>query len=175
MGLLDRLLKSRRSADAQDGRPLTADEALARWRFLIGKAPPETLAEAHSRALDSLGDAPRAEVLQRLRSGLASLETGVVVPSDPALLIRAAARAERRAPGFLERTLGSDARGRQTLSGLAAAVVASSVAWPFLRGFAAAAETGASGNRRSQELDVDAPAAPGTSSDYHDHDLDDED
>ena len=174
MGLLDRLLKSRRSADAQDGRPLTADEALARWRFLVGKAPPETLAEAHSGALDALGDGPRTEVLQRLRSGLASLETGVVVPSDPVLVVRAAARAERRVPGFLERTLGSDARGRQTLSGLAAAVVASSLASPFLRGFDSAAEAATSGGRRSQEVDVDAPAVPG-SSDDHDHDLDDED
>jgi hypothetical protein len=174
MGLLDRLLKGRRSPDAQDARPLSADEALARWRFVVGKAPPETLAEAHSRALDSLGDVPRSEVLQRLRSGLSSLETGVVVPSEPALVVRAAARAERRVPGFIERTLASDARGRQTLSGLAAAVVATSVALPFLRGFDSAVGAESPQGRRSQELDVDAPAAPG-SSDDHDHDLDDED
>jgi len=174
MGLLDRLLKGRRSSDAPDSRPLTADEALARWRLLVGKAPPETLAEAHSRALDTLGDLPRSEVLQRLRSGLSSLETGVVVPGEPALIVRAAARAERRAPGFIERTLASDARGRQTLSALAAAVVATSIASPFLKGFDAAVGTDATDGRRSQELDVDAPAAPG-SSDDHDHDLDDED
>ena len=173
MGLLDRLLRGR-APGAGDGKPLTPEAALARWRFLVGKAPPETLAEAHARALDSLGDVPRSEVVQRLRSGLAALETGVVVPSDPALVVRAAARAERRAPGFLERTLGSDARGRQTLAGLAAAVVASPAALPFLKGFDSAAGTEASEGRRSQELDVDAPAAPG-SSDDHDHDLDDED
>jgi hypothetical protein len=173
MGLLDRLLRGRRAPDG-DGRPLTPEEALARWRFLLGKAPPETLAEAHSRGLDALGDVKRAEVIQRLRSGLASLETGVVVPSEPALVVRAAARAERRAPGFLERTLALDARGRQTLSALAAAVIATSVASPFLKGFDSAAVTEASEGRRGQELDVDAPATPG-SSDDHDHDLDDED
>ena len=173
MGLLDRLLRGR-APEAGDGKPLTPEMALARWRFLVGKAPPETLAEAHARALDSLGDAPRSEVVQRLRSGLAALETGVVVPSDPVLVVRAAARAERRAPGFLERTLGSDARGRQTLSGLAAAVVAMPAALPFLKGFDSAAGTAASEGGRSQELDVDAPATPG-SSDDHDHDLDDED
>jgi len=173
MGLLDRLLRGR-AADAGGGKPLTPEAALARWRFLVGKAPPETVAEAHSRALDSLGDGPRSEVVQRLRSALGALETGVVVPSDPVLVVRAAARAERRAPGFLERTLGSDARGRQTLSGLAAAVVASPAALPFLKGFDSAAGAAASESLRSQELDVDAPATPG-SSDDHDHDLDDED
>jgi hypothetical protein len=173
MGLLDRLLRGRRASEG-DGEPLTPEGALARWRFVVGKAPPETLAEVHSRALDSLGDLPRSEVLQRLRSGLSSLETGVVVPSEPVLVVRAATRAERRAPGFLERTLASDARGRQTLAGLAAAVVSSAAVAPFLRGFDAAAAAGASDGRRSQELDVDAPAAPG-SSDDHDHDLDDED
>ena len=44
-----------------------------------------------------------------------------------------AARAERRAPGFLERALAADARGRQMLGSLAVAVVASSAAAPFLR------------------------------------------
>jgi hypothetical protein len=51
--------------------------------------------------------------------------------------------------------------------------VSSSAVAPFLRGFDAAA-AGTSDGRRNQELDVDAPAAPG-SSDDHDHDLDDED
>jgi hypothetical protein len=173
MGLLDRFLRGRRAPD-EDGKPLTPEGALARWRFLLGRAPPETLAEAHSRALEALGDLPRTEVIQRLRSGLASLEAGVVVPSEPALVVRAAARAERRAPGFLERTLAPDARGRQTLSGLAAAVIATSVASPYLRGFDSARATEASEGPRGQELDVDAPATPG-SSDDHDHDLDDED
>jgi hypothetical protein len=173
MGLIDRLLRGRRAADDRDTRPLTAEEALARWRYLLGAAPPEALSEAHGRALETLGEVPRAEVLQRLRAGLSALEPGAVVPADPAALIRTAARAERRAPGFLERALASDARGRQGLAGLAAAVVASGVAAPFLRGFRPGQEAASLADPRGPEIDVDAPSAPGGSGGHGDHDHDD--
>ena len=76
----------------------------------------------------------------------------------------------------------SDRFGRAALAAFAcaklallvAAVVAIPAALPFLKGFDSAEATAASEGRRSQELDVDAPATPG-SSDDHDHDLDDED
>src|SRR5689334_6282289 len=135
MGLLDRLLRGRRPPDPQDTRPLTPDQALARWRYLVRAAPPEALAEAHGRGLDTLAELPRAEVLQRLRAAVSALEPGVVVPGDQAVLLRASARAERRAPGFLERALAGDARGRQGLATFAAAVVATPAAAPFLEAF----------------------------------------
>lgn len=177
MGFIDRLLRGRRAPEERDTTPLTAEEALARWRHLLGAATPEALAEAHGRALEALGEVPRAEVLQRLRSGLSALEPGAVVPADPPVLIRAAARAERRAPGFLERTLAADARGRQGLAGLAAAVVASPEAAPFLRGFVARREPEALAERRAApEVDVDVPGGPGGQGDHGDHgDVDDED
>lgn len=161
-------------------RPLTPEEALARWRYLVGTAPPEAVSEAHGRALEGLGEVPRAEVLQRLRSGLSALEPGAVVPVDPAVLIRAAARAERRAPGFLERALAADARGRQGLAGLAAAVVAIPAIAPFLRGYVPGRQNEALADRRAApELDVDAPSSPGGHGGHGDHDdhgdLDDED
>ena len=172
MGLLERLLRGRRATDAGDARPLDAEGALARWRYLVGTAPPEALSEAHGRALEALGEASRAEVLQRLRAGLSALEPGAVVPSDPAVLMRAAARAERRTPGFLERALAADARGRQRLAGLAVAVVTSGAVAPFLRGFQPGREPGALGERRP-EVDVDAPGGPGGHGDHDD--LGDED
>ncbi len=179
MGLIDRLFRGRRGSEEGDTRPLTAEEALARWRYLVGTAPPEALSEAHGHALEALGEVPRAEVLQRLRAGLSALEPGAVVPADPAAMMRAAARAERRTPGFLERALAADARGRQGLAGLAAAVVASGAVTPFLRGFQPGSEPGALADRRAPEVDVDAPEAPGGSGGHGDHgdhdDLDAED
>jgi hypothetical protein len=175
MGLLDRLFRGRRPQDAQEARPLTADEALARWRHLVGSAPVEALAEAHARGIDSLEDLARSEALQRLRAGLSALEPGMVVPTDAGVLVRSAARAERRAPGFLERALAGDVRGRQTLSGIAAAVVTTSAAAPYLRGFVAAVAGEPLPDRRTQELDVDVPGSAHSSDHDQDHDLDDED
>jgi hypothetical protein len=169
MGLIDRLFGSRRATEERDARPLTAEEALARWRYLVGTAPPEALSEAHGGALEALGEASRAELLQRLRAGLSALEPGAVVPADPAVLMRAAARAERRTPGFLERALAADARGRQGLAGLAAAVVASGAVAPFLRGFQPGQEPGAQSEHRP-EVDVDVPGGSGGHGDHDDHD-----
>ena len=112
-------------------------------------------------------------MLQRLRTALSALEPGAVVPADPAVLIRAAARANRRAPGFLERALAADARGRQGLAGLAAAVVATSAAAPFLRSFEPGLGEEALASRRAPDLDVDAPDQPGGHGEHDD--LDDED
>ena len=179
MGLIDRLLRGRRAADDRDTRPLTAEEALVRWRYLLGRAPPEVLSEAHGRALEALGEMPRAEVLQRLRAGLSALEPGAVVPADPDVLLRAAARAERRTPGFLERALAADARGRQGLAALAATVVGSRVLAPYLRGFQPGMDSEALVDRRAPEVDVDAPAGPDGSGGHGGHgdhdDLDAED
>jgi len=176
MGLLDRLLRGRRAPEARDSRPRTAEESLARWRYLLGAAPPETLSEAHRQALETLEEMPRAEVLQRLRSALSALEAGVVVPGEPAALLRASARAERRAPGFLERALAGDARGRQGLATFAAAVVGTSVAAPFLQAFDADSAEAAFSDRRSVDHDVDSPDQLGGHGDHDEHDdIDDED
>jgi hypothetical protein len=177
MGLLDRLFRGRRTPEAVDARPLTPDQAMARWRYLVRRAPPEVLSETHARGLDSLGEVPRAEVVQRLRAALSALDSGVMVPSDAAVVVRAAAGMERRTPGFLERALAADARGRQTLAGLAAVVVASSAAAPFLRGFEPGLEPGALEPRRGRDFE-DAPdqlEGPGGQDSGHDGDLDDED
>ena len=172
MGLIDRLFGGRRATEERDARPLTVEEALSRWRYLVGTAPPEALSEAHARALEALGEVSRAEVLQRLRAGLSALEPGAVVPADPAVLMRAASRAERRTPGFLERALAGDARGRQGLTGLATAVVASGAVAPFLGGFQPGQEPGALTDHRA-EVDVDAPGGPGGHGDHDDLDAED--
>ncbi|HZX41190.1 MAG TPA: hypothetical protein VFE93_05075 [Myxococcaceae bacterium] len=174
MGLLDRLFKGRRTPAPSDARPLTGEEALARWRYVLRTAPPEALSAAHAEGLATLGDGARAEVLHRLRSALSALDPGEVVPSDPQVLARAAERTERRAPGFLEHALASDARGRQLLGGLAAAVVGTSALAPFLRGFEPGLDAEALADRRAPDFDVDTPEGPGATA-AHDDDLGDED
>src|SRR4030095_9163496 len=61
-------------------------------------------------------EVPRAEVVQRLRAALSALDSGVMVPSDAAVVVRAAAGMERPTPGVLERALAADARGRHELA-----------------------------------------------------------
>lgn len=107
-----------------------------------------------------------------MRTALSALEPGAVAPREPEVLVRAAARAERRAPGFIERALSTDAPGRQALTRFASAVVVSGAAAPFLRGFepelgSDAADGGAP--------DFDPDASPETPGAAHDDDLDDED
>jgi len=169
MGLLDRLFGGRRSPEPTDAGPPGPEEALARWRHLLVRAPHEALAEAHATALEALDDGARAEVVQRLRAALLALEPGAMVPGDPSVVVRAAARAERRTPGFLERALAGDARGRQALPGIAAAAVASVAAAPFLRGFQPP-ETPV-----LPELEADSGPSMSPGGDHADGDLDDED
>jgi hypothetical protein len=173
MGLLDRLFPGRRTSPSGEARPVTGPEAVARWRYLLLTAPPEALAGAHAEGLATLGSDARVELLQRLRGALSALEPGAVVPADPAVLVRAAARAERRSPGFLERALSADARGERALTGLATAVVASAVAAPFLRGFEPGLSADALADRRAPDLDLDEGHGAGHSD--HDAELDDED
>jgi hypothetical protein len=136
MGLLDRLLRGRRtsSSDAEPTR-VTGPEAIARWKYLLLTAPPEALGAAHSEGLAALDRPTRAQVLYGVRAALVDLEPGAVVPADEPLLLRTAARAERRAPGFLERALSVPGT-RPTVAALAEVVVATSAARPFLRGYA---------------------------------------
>jgi hypothetical protein len=170
MGLLDRLFRGRRTPEASEPRPLTGPEALARWRYLLVTAPPEALAAAHAAGLAALRADAQGELLHRLRTALSALEPGAVAPREPEVLVRAAARAERRAPGFIERALSTDAPGRQALTRLASAVVVTGAAAPFLRGFEP--ELGSDAQADGGGPDFDPDATPGAA---HDDDLDDED
>jgi len=136
MGFLDRLLRGRRTSLDGASTPATGPEAVARWKYLLLTAPPEALAEAHAEALGHLDRSTRSDLLHRIRAALGDLEPGAVVPAEERLLLRAAARTERRSPGFLERAL-SARTPRTSISALAEVVVATSAAAPFLRDFAA--------------------------------------
>lgn len=173
MGLIGRLFGGRRAPEASDTPPVTGPEALARWRYLLATAPPEALAAAHAEGLAAMEGDARGGVLHRMRAALAALEPGAVPPRETELVVRAAARAERRAPGFLERALSTDAPGRRALDGLATGVVASAAAAPFLVGFEPGMGADALADRRAPDFEPDASGdAPAPT---HDDDLGDED
>ena len=171
MGLLDRLL-GRRAPQAADARSITGPEAIDRWKYLLRTAPAEPLGVAHVEGLAALSADASAPMLHGLRRALSALEPGTVVPSAPDVLIRAAVRAERTDPGFLERTVAAGPKGQESLGALASAVIATAALAPFLRTYDP--ELGADGlaARRAQDFDVEG----GThDSDSHDDELADED
>ncbi|HLM05121.1 MAG TPA: hypothetical protein VK402_08055 [Blastococcus sp.] len=121
MGLLDRLFGRRQNqhqgqyrseggyAPPQPGRTargeqLPDDQAIARYRYLLRTAPPETIEQAHAEAFAQLTADQRQQVLAQLAAAVPSGERPRT--DDPETLARVATRAEMRQPGFLERTLG---------------------------------------------------------------------
>ena len=112
MGFLDRLLgrtpapmntdpAPRRSSGSQ---PVSEDQAVARYRYLLRTASPDQLEAVHAEAFARLTPEQRQQLLQELGS---SLPPGERVTSDsPQDLARAATRAEARQPGFMEQTFG---------------------------------------------------------------------
>ena len=135
MGFLDRLFGSDqperqipavpqndgygRSAYGQSDRPAnqppqSEDQlAIERYRYLLRTAPPETIEQVHAEAFAKLTEPQRQQVLAELSAGLSPFEQPR--SSNPQDLARAATRAEYMNPGFMERTLGSQAGpgGRQ--------------------------------------------------------------
>jgi hypothetical protein len=119
MGLLDRLFGRHRSDERRayappqqyapapqhgGGQQLSDDQAIARYRYLLRTAPPETIEQAHSEAFAQLSPDQRQQVLTQLAAAVPSSERPRT--DDPATLARVATRAEMRQPGTLERALG---------------------------------------------------------------------
>jgi len=130
----------RRSAQR---RTLSPDEqAVARYRYLIRTAPPETIEEVHAEAFARLTPEQRQLVLQALTQDLPASEQRIAATAgnDPRALARVATRAEMRDPGTLERTwnrmpAGSGMGGFMTgnfLSTIAGVMVGSAIADAFL-------------------------------------------
>ncbi|MFO1324655.1 MAG: hypothetical protein U1F15_11395 [Burkholderiales bacterium] len=108
MGFFDRL---RDGTGVQ--RPLGAgtpdEQAIARYRYLLKTAPPETIEQAHAEAFAQLTPDQRRRVLQELAAAVpeGGERTAVMRAGDsPDALARVATRAELRQPGVLERVFG---------------------------------------------------------------------
>jgi hypothetical protein len=134
--------------------PLTDEQAIQRYRYMLRTAPPETIEQAHAEAFAQLTPAQRAQVLSELSATLPASERGAANQDDPKTLARLATRAELRQPGTLERTFGGMGGmgmagggmfGGSFLTSLAGAFVGSMIAQQFFGGldFANASQYGA--------------------------------
>src|SRR6186713_3219881 len=105
MGIFDRF----RPAGEPRGRTyegrrveLAEDEqALARYRYMLKTAPPETIEQAHVEAFAKLSPQQRRMLLEELRSDTPDAERAYAAET-PQALARMATRAEVRRPGTLE-------------------------------------------------------------------------
>jgi len=110
MGIFDRF----RPASEPRGRTyegrraeLSEDEqALARYRYMLKTAPPETIEQAHVEAFAKLTPEQRRMLLEQLRNEMPDAERAYAATDTPQALARMATRAEVRRPGTLEGLFG---------------------------------------------------------------------
>jgi hypothetical protein len=91
---------------SNDPQPLSDEQAVERYRYMLRTAPPETIEQAHQEAFARLTPEQRRLALQQLGSAATPQERRYA-SDDPKSLARLATRAEIRQPGILERLLGS--------------------------------------------------------------------
>src|SRR5690242_17892869 len=103
MSIFDRLRGTgvQRPAPTPSGEPLSDEQAIERYRYMLRTAPPETIEQAHAEAFARLTPEQRRKLLKSLGAGLPDS-----VADDPGALARAATRAEIREPGTMERAFG---------------------------------------------------------------------
>lgn len=160
MGILDKLLGRDHEPQpaprpAAGAAATSADEqALARYRYMLQTAPPQTLEQAHAEAFAKLTPEQRTLLLQQLAAELPDSERSAAADTlkdDPRSLARLATRAEVRQPGTLERSFnGMGGRGGgmggmlagSFLASMAGVVVGSAIAQSFFSD-AAAGDTAA--------------------------------
>ncbi|MDZ7652412.1 MAG: hypothetical protein U5L03_07580 [Burkholderiaceae bacterium] len=91
------------TSDAEDER------ALARYRYLLKTAPPESIERAHAEAIARLTPAQRQLLLQQVGAMLPPYERALAGPANatPQGIARLITRAEMRQPGLTERMLAA--------------------------------------------------------------------
>jgi hypothetical protein len=107
----------------------TVDEqAIARYRYMLNTAPPETIEQAHAEAFAQLTPEQRRQILKTIGGNVPPAERAMAEQggATPEALARMATRAEIRQPG----TLGGVMAG-SLLSSIAGAVIGSMIARQF--------------------------------------------
>lgn len=147
----------------------TSDEqAIARYRYLLQTAPPETIEQTHAEAFARLTPEQRQMVLQQLQQVVPEGERGAL-QNDPQSLARAATRAEVRQPGTMERTFGGMGGGMgfggmmasSFLGSIAGVVVGSAIAQSFFGDAGFGGQEAADANQDSGETGGDSADAGG--------------
>jgi hypothetical protein len=185
MGILDKIFGNdepqqptqQQQSNNQPQTGQTGDEqAIARYRYMLQTAPPETIEQAHAEAFAKLTPEQRQMILQQLNQVAPENERGAVAADDPQSLARAATRAEVRQPGTMERTFGGMGGGGMGMGGMmagsflgsiAGVVVGSAIAQSFFgdSGFGGDGESGgqdaADSNQDAGETGGDATTDAG--------------
>jgi hypothetical protein len=151
MSIFDKLLGREEPTQQQqtrrqvEDRPLTGrssdEQAVARYRYMLQTAPPESIEQAHTEAFARLTAEQRRLVLEELSADAPEAERAQA-KDDPRSLARMATRAEIRQPGTIERTFGRMGGGAgmggimasSFLSSIAGVVVGSAIAQAFFGG-----------------------------------------
>jgi len=151
MSIVDKLLGRKEATQQQQTRrqvedqPLTGrssdEQAVARYRYMLQTAPPQTIEQAHTEAFARLTAEQRRLVLEELSADAPEAERAQA-KDDPRSLARMATRAEIRQPGTIERTFGRMGGGAgmggimasSFLSSIAGVVVGSAIAQAFFGG-----------------------------------------
>jgi hypothetical protein len=109
---------------------LSDEQALARYRYMMRTAPPETIEQAHAEAFAKLTPEQRAQVLRELGEAVPERERAAVAGAqyEPRAMARAATRAEMRQPGITERAVGGMGGGMGMGGMLAGSIFGSLVA-----------------------------------------------
>ena len=151
MSIFDKLLGREEATQQQQTRrqvedqPLTGrssdEQAVARYRYMLQTAPPETIEQAHTEAFARLTAEQRRLVLEELSADAPEAERAQA-KDDPRSLARMATRAEIRQPGTIERAFGRMGGGASMggimassfLSSIAGVVVGSAISQAFFGG-----------------------------------------
>jgi hypothetical protein len=125
---------------------LADEQAIARYRYMLQTAPPQTIEQAHEEAFAKLTPEQRTLLFQQLAAELPESKRSAMqsmLKDDPRSLARLATRAEVRQPGTLER--GFNGMGGRWggmggmmagsfLASMAGVVVGSAIAQSFFDG-----------------------------------------
>lgn len=184
MGIFDKLFgRDDEPKSAQRPAPeptLSGDEqAIARYRYMLKTAPPQTIEQAHAEAFAKLSPQQRHLLLQQLSADMPEAERSAAAgaaSADPRALARLATRAEVRRPGTMERSFaGMGGRGGVGLGGMmagsmlasiAGVVIGSAIAQSFL-GDSGSGDAAQGGNS-SDETAADTTADAGSDGDEFD-------
>ena len=108
------------------------EQAIARYRYMLKTALPETIEQAHAEAFVALTPEQRRKVLQRLSDEIPEAERAAVAGDTPGSLARLATRAEIRQPGAIERAFGGIGSGAPGVGSMVAGSLLGSMAGTVL-------------------------------------------
>lgn len=169
MGFLDRLFGRSTEPSQPGGRdpaagPLTDEQALERYRYLVRTAPPDAIERAHADAFAALTPEQRRQALQDMSAAVPEQERAA--DDDPRSLARMATRAELNRPGTVERAFGGAGGmlGGTLLASFAGAFVGTAIAqslWDNVSGEDAGGAESDQGGDADAGSDADAGADAG--------------